>query len=113
MAEVLRSLRSFLNTDRPEHYIIDRLVERGMEKGSGRHSTLPGRERSVLNQTDFGTVSRTTFGRLLRDVVECVWAFPNATMSSRAETETETTDKLGRLLLLWVWCKVNKCMSER
>ena len=33
-AEVLRGLRNFLNMDRPEHHSIDRLVERGVEKGS-------------------------------------------------------------------------------
>ena len=65
--EVLRSLRNFLNMDRPERRSIDRLKERGVEKESGRHSTLRGRERSVLNQTNIGTVSRTTLGRLLRD----------------------------------------------
>ena len=41
-AEVLRGLRNFLNMDRPEHHSIDRLKERGVEKGSGRHSTLQG-----------------------------------------------------------------------
>ena len=41
-AEVLRGLRNFLNTDRSEHHSIDRLKERGVEKGSGRHSTLKG-----------------------------------------------------------------------
>ena len=66
-AEVLRGLRNFLSTDKPEHHSIDRLKERGVEKGSGRHSTLQGRERSVFNQTNIGTVSRATLGRLLRD----------------------------------------------
>ena len=81
-AEVLRGLRNCLNMDRPEHHSIDRPKERGVEKGSGRHSTLQGRERSVFNQTNIGTVSMTTFGRLLRDRAERVWAFPSATMPS-------------------------------
>ena len=81
-AEVLRGLRNFLSTDKPEHHSIDRLKERGVEKGSGRHSTLKGRERSVFNQANIGTVSRATLGRLLRDGAERVWAFPSATMSS-------------------------------
>ena len=34
-AEVLRGLRNFLSTDKPEHHSIDRLKERGVEKGSG------------------------------------------------------------------------------
>ena len=81
-AEVLRGLRNFLSTEKPEHHSIDRLKERGVEKGSGRHSTLQGRERSVFNQTNIGTVSRATLGRLLRDGAERVWAFPSATMPS-------------------------------
>ena len=59
--------------DRPEHHSIDRLKERGVEKGSGQHSTLQGRERSVFNQANIGTVSRATLGRLLRDGAERVW----------------------------------------
>ena len=74
-AEVLRGLRNFLNMDRPEHYSIDRLKERGVEKGSGRHSTLQGREQSVFNQANIVTVSRATLGRLLRDGAESVWSF--------------------------------------
>ena len=81
-AEVLRGLRNFLSTDKPEHHSIDRLKERGVEKGSGRHSTLKGRERSVFSQANIGTVSRATLGRLLRDGAERVWAFPSATMPS-------------------------------
>ena len=89
-AEVLRGLRNFLNMDWPEHHSIDRLKERGVEKGSGRHSTLQGRERSVFNQANIGTVSRTTLGRLLRDGAERVRAFPSATMPSCSETETDS-----------------------
>ena len=92
-AEVLRGLRNFLNTYKPEHHSIDRLKERGVEKGSGRHSTLQGRQRPVFNQANIGTISRATLGRLLRDGAERLWAFPSAMMPSRAETETETQHK--------------------
>ena len=81
-AEVLRGLRNFLNMDRSENHGIDLLKERGVEKGSGRHSILQGRERSVFNQANTGTDSRATLGRLLRNGAERVWAFPSATMSS-------------------------------
>ena len=99
MLSVLRSYGStvhffplylYLSMDRPEHHSIDRLKERGAEKESRRHSTLQGRERSVFNQANIGTVSRAIFGRLLRDEVERVWAFPSALMPSWAEAETET-----------------------
>ena len=79
--EVLRE-----HMDKPEHHSTDRLKERGVEKGSGQHSTLGGRERSVFNQTNIGTVSRATLGRLLRDGAERVWVFPSARMPSCAET---------------------------
>ena len=51
------------NMDRPEHHSIDCLKERGVEKRSGRHSTLQGREKSVFNQALF----ESNLGRLLRD----------------------------------------------
>ena len=53
---------NFLNMDRPEHHSIDRLKERGVEKGSGRDSTLQGRERSVFNQTN--NISTVSWGNL-------------------------------------------------
>ena len=65
-AEVFTGLINFLNMDRPDHHSVDRPKERGVEKGSGRHSTLQGQERSVFNQADNGSVSRASFGRLLR-----------------------------------------------
>ena len=49
---------------------------------SNEHSTFQGRERSVFNQTNIGTVSRPTLGRLLRHGAERVWAFPSAAMPS-------------------------------
>ena len=54
------------------------LEGRGVEKGSGRHSALRGRERSVFNQTNIGTVSRATLRRLLREQAEREWAFTSA-----------------------------------
>ena len=82
-AEVLRGLRNFLNMDRSEHHSTDRLKERGVEERSGRHSTLHGRKRPVFNQTNIGTVSRATLGRLLRDGGWWgLWAFRSATMPS-------------------------------
>ena len=87
-AEVLRGLRNFLKMDRLKHHSIDCLKDRGVEKRSGRYSNLRGQERSVFNQTNIGTVSRATFGRLLRDGAECVWAFPSVMIPSWAEIET-------------------------
>ena len=32
----------------------------------------------IVYQTDIGTVSKATLGKLLRDGVERIWAFPSA-----------------------------------
>ena len=107
--EMLRGLRNFLNMDRPEHHSTDPVKERSVERGSSRHSTLEGWEWSVFNQTNIGTVSRATLGRLLSDGAEHVWAFPSATMPSWAETDTETCvidvklREYARCLWLCLW----------
>ena len=67
----------WLKTDRPYSS-----KEREMEKGSGRHPTIRGREQSVFNQANICTVSRATLGTLLRDGAKRVWAFPSLVMSS-------------------------------
>ena len=45
---------------------IDRLEERGAERGSARRSSLKGRERAIVTQTNIGTVSKAKLGKLLR-----------------------------------------------
>ena len=77
-SEMLRSLRHYLRAQSQGHHAIDRLEERGMERGSARRSSLKGRERAIVNQTNIGTVSKATLGKLLRGGVERVWAFPSA-----------------------------------
>ena len=59
-------------------YAIDRLEENDEETGSARRSSLKGQERAIVNQTNIGSVSKATFGKLLRDGVECIWAFSSA-----------------------------------
>ena len=54
------------------------LEERGVERGSARLSSLTGRERAIVGQTNIGTVSKATFGKLLWDKVERIWTFPSA-----------------------------------
>ena len=74
-SEVLRSLRYYQRAQSQGHHTIDRLEERGVERGSARRSSLKGRERAIVNKTNIGTVSKATLGKLLRDGVERVWAF--------------------------------------
>ena len=40
MAEFQRGFRNYLNEDRSEHHSVNRLRERGIEKGSGPRSML-------------------------------------------------------------------------
>ena len=42
----------------------------GGGRGSARRSSLKGRERAIVNQTNTGTVSKATLGKLLTDGVE-------------------------------------------
>ena len=76
--EVLRSLRHYLRAQSQGYHTIDRPEERGAERGSARRSSLRGRERVIVNQTNIGTVSKATLGNLLRDGVERIWAFLSA-----------------------------------
>ena len=72
-SEMFRSLRHYLRAQS-----LDRLEERGGERGSARRSSLTGRERAIVSQTKIGTVSKATLGKLLRDGVERILAFPSA-----------------------------------
>ena len=77
-SEVLRSLRHYLRAQSRGHHTTDHLEERGVQRGSARRSSLKGRERDIDNQTNIGTVSKATLGKLLRDGVERIWAFQSA-----------------------------------
>ena len=81
--EALKSLIHYLRAQSRGHHTIDRL-EGGVER-SARRSFLKGRERAIVNQTNIGTVSKATLGKLLRDGVERIWAFPSAKIPPRTE----------------------------
>ena len=44
------------------HHTIDRLKKRGVERRTVRRSSLQGRERAIVNQTNDGIVSKATLG---------------------------------------------------
>ena len=71
-SEVLRSLRHYLRAQSQGRHTIDRLEERGVERGSARRSSLKGRETANVSQTNIGTVSKATLGKLPRDRLECI-----------------------------------------
>ena len=74
LSEVLKSLRHYLWAQSQWHHTIEK---RGVERGSARWSFLKGRERAIVNQTNIGTISKAMLGKLLRDGVERIWAFPS------------------------------------
>ena len=51
------------------------LEERGIKRGSPQQSSLRGWERASINQTDTGTLLKTTLGNFW-DWLEHLWAFP-------------------------------------
>ena len=65
---VLRSLRQTLpaGTVPRTYYTVDRLEEIDVERGSARRSSLKGRERAIVSQSNTGTVSKATLGTFLR-----------------------------------------------
>ena len=61
-SEVLRSLRHYLRAQSQGNHTIDRLEERGVERGNARRSSLKGRDHAIVSQTNIGTVSKATLG---------------------------------------------------
>ena len=61
-SEVLRSLRHYLRVRSQGCHTVDRLEERGVERGSARRSSLKGQKMAIVSQTDTGTVSKAQFG---------------------------------------------------
>ena len=64
------------------YHTTDRLPERGVERGSARRSSMKGRERVIISQTNIGTVSKATLGKLMRDGAERSCAFLSAQIPS-------------------------------
>ena len=69
-SEMLRSLRHYLRAQSQGHHSIDRLEERDVKRGSARRSSLKGRERAIVNQTNIGTV----FKGNIRETSETGWS---------------------------------------
>ena len=64
------------------HDTIDHLEERGVERESARPSSLKGRGRVIVSQTNIETVSKAKLGNLLWDDMKRKWAFPSAQILS-------------------------------
>ena len=52
-----------LQAQNKEHHAINRLEERGAQRGSARQLSLKWRERAIVNQAKIGTVSKATLGK--------------------------------------------------
>ena len=78
-SEILRNLRHYSLAQSQRHHTVDHLEERGVERRKRYTIFLERtRERAIVSQTNIGTVSKAMLGKLLRDWVERVWAFPSA-----------------------------------
>ena len=77
-SEMLRSLRHYMWAQNQGHHTINRLEERCVERESSRRSSLKGRERAIVSQTNTRTVSKAMLRKLLRDGAERIRAFPSA-----------------------------------
>ena len=66
ISEVLRSLSHYLRAQSQGHHTIDRLEERGVERGSARRPSLKGRERAIVNQRTLEPFQRQRWGALER-----------------------------------------------
>ena len=76
-SEVLRSLRHYLRA-RHEHHTIARSEERGVNRSSARRSSVKRRVKAIVSKTNLRTASKAMLGKLLRDGMERLWAFPGA-----------------------------------
>ena len=87
-SEVLRGFRHYLRAGtkpRTSHLRSPGGERRGKLRGIARESSLKGRERAVVSQTNTGTVSKANAretserrGGAHVDGVERMWAFPSA-----------------------------------
>ena len=78
-SEVLRSLRYYLwaQSQRTTCWHKAKDINHRLPGGE-RRSSLKGREKANASQTNVGTVSKATLGKLLRDGMERIWAFSSA-----------------------------------
>jgi len=68
---------------------------KSVKRGSARWSSLKGRERAIVNQTNIGTVSKATLWKLLRDEVERI-----------------IMDFFARIATILNWTELKYCMVK-
>ena len=75
-SEVLRSLKHYLRAQNQGHHTIDRLEERGVERGSARRSSLKGRERAIIAiRRTLEPFQRQRWGNFLEMGWDAYWLF--------------------------------------
>ena len=78
-SEALMSLRHYLQVQSQGRHTIDRLEERGVERGSARRSSLKGRDEGHRQSDEHSNCFKGNVGETSeRDGVERIWAFPSA-----------------------------------
>ena len=68
-----KALETYLRAQSQRQHTIDRLEERGVERGSARWSSLKGREMAIVSQTNIGTGLKGTLGKLPRNGMERIY----------------------------------------
>ena len=61
-SEVLRSLRHYMRAQNQGRHTIDRLEERGVERGSARRSSSKGRDRAIVSQNEHLNLLKSNIG---------------------------------------------------
>ena len=85
--DVFSNLRHYLQAQSQGHHTIDHLGEGGMERGSARRSSLKGRWRAIVHQTQNWNCFRGNFGEASERRMERIWAFLIAQISSWTELD--------------------------
>ena len=75
---ILKVLRSSRHKAKEITPPIDWRRDRGVDRGSTQQSSSKRQERTIINQTNIGTVLKATLGKLPRHEVEHIWAFLSA-----------------------------------
>ena len=79
----------YLQTQSQGHHTIDRLEERGIERGNARRSSLKGWERAIVNQTNIGTVQQRW-----RNLWKTGWSACGLSWAQRSHLELKKTERV-------------------
>ena len=109
-SEVLRSLRHYLLAQSRGHHTTNHPEDRDMDRGSAWWSSLKGRERAIVSQINIETVSKASFGKLVRDRMESLGFSKHIVIDTILNwTELKTYScylslRIYTVWFVWHWC---------